>query len=115
MKRPICPVCLSRPCAVNYHKDAVPHFRSRCDACARKNRKIKPQKPRWDISGYKKKNVCDLCHFKAKYSAQMSVYHVDGDLNNTDIKNLKTLCRNCCVAVIRSDLPWRPGDLEPDH
>lgn len=51
----------------------------------------------------------------AKVSAQTLVYHIDGDLNNCDLRNLKTICLNCSVAIVRLDLPWRPGDLEPDH
>jgi hypothetical protein len=57
---------------------------------------------------------CDRCGFKARYSAQILVYHVDGDLNNVHIKNLKSICKNCVEEVSRSDLPWRPGDLAPD-
>lgn len=44
----------------------------------------------------------------------MVVYHIDGRLANTDLKNLRTICKNCEIAVARSDLPWRRGDLEPD-
>jgi len=43
------------------------------------------------------------------------VYYVDGDLRNNDLRNLKTICQNCAVEVTRLDLPWRPGDLEPDR
>jgi hypothetical protein len=57
---------------------------------------------------------CDFCGFKARYSAQILVYHVDGDLNNVALKNLKSICKNCVEVVSRSDLPWRQGDLEPD-
>jgi len=44
----------------------------------------------------------------------MLVYHLDGRLDNVAVKNLKTICKNCEVAVSRQDLPWRRGDLEPD-
>lgn len=70
---------------------------------------------RWQQAGYKKKPTCDLCGFSAKYSAQLLVYHQDGDLNNTAVRNLKTVCQNCAIALARSNLPWRPGDLEPDR
>jgi hypothetical protein len=43
------------------------------------------------------------------------VFHIDGDLNNVDLRNLKTVCLNCAVEVTRLDLTWRPGDVEPDH
>jgi hypothetical protein len=64
--------------------------------------------------GYKKKMVCDRCGFKARFSAQTSVYHVDGNLNNAVLKNLKTVCRNCEVEIQKTDVTWRRGDLEPD-
>jgi hypothetical protein len=42
------------------------------------------------------------------------VLHVDGNLNNADVRNLKTVCLNCVEEIKRSDLPWKKGDLEPD-
>jgi hypothetical protein len=58
--------------------------------------------------------VCDHCGFRARYSAQILVYHMDGRLTNTEPKNLRSICQNCAIEVARGDLPWRPGDLEPD-
>jgi hypothetical protein len=43
------------------------------------------------------------------------VYHVDGNLHNTELKNLKTVCLNCTIELQKVDLPWKPGDLEPDR
>ena len=59
--------------------------------------------------------TCDRCGFRAKHSAQLLVYHVDGNLKNNNVLNLKTVCLNCSVEIKRVDLPWRPGDLEPDR
>jgi hypothetical protein len=42
------------------------------------------------------------------------VYHVDGNLHNTGLRNLKTVCQNCVVEIAKTDLPWKAGDLEPD-
>ena len=114
MQRPICQSCHQRPCAVNYIKEDVAHYRSRCENCTRKGRGLKPREPRWKSAGYKKKPACDKCGFKARYSAQLLVYHVDGNLHNSEVKNLKTLCLNCTEEIKRSDLPWKKGDLEPD-
>ena len=114
MNRPICPACQQRVRAVNYYKEDVPHYRSRCEVCIKKNKKVKPPLPRWQASGYKKKPACDRCGFRARYSAQLLVYHVDGNLHNTDVRNLKTVCLNCVEEIKRSDLPWQRGDLEPD-
>jgi hypothetical protein len=112
--RPICQACHQRPCAVNYIREDITHYRSRCETCARKGRGLKPREPRWKSAGYKKKMSCDRCGFKAKYAGQIFVYHVDGNLNNAGLKNLKSVCRNCEVELSKSDLAWRQGDLEPD-
>jgi len=69
---------------------------------------------RWQLDGYKKKASCDRCGFRAKYSAQLIVVHIDGNLNNSNLSNLKTICQNCAIEVKKSDQTWRPGDLEPD-
>jgi hypothetical protein len=46
---------------------------------------------------------------------QLMVFHVDGNLNNSNLRNLKTVCQNCAIEIRKSDLTWKPGDLEPDH
>ena len=71
-------------------------------------------KARWQQAGYKKKAACDRCGFRARHHTQLMVYHVNGDLNDCDYRNLKTVCLNCSVELTRLDLPWRRGDLEPD-
>lgn len=114
MDRPICPACQQRFCAVNYYSATGVHYRSRCEQCIKRNRKVKVPVPRWQSKGYKKKFMCDRCGFRAKYSAQLLVYYIDGNLNNNNIRNLKTICQNCVVEIPRLDLPWKPGDLEPD-
>jgi hypothetical protein len=50
----------------------------------------------------------------ARYSSQLLVYHVDGNLNNNELLNLKTICLNCSEEVKRLERPWGAGDLEPD-
>lgn len=114
MNRPTCPACQQRPCAVNYCRDNVTHYRSRCENCIRKNKGLPKREPSWAATGYKKKMVCDRCGFRARYSAQMLVYHMDGRLSNTEIRNLKSVCRNCEIELAKSELPWRRGDLETD-
>ena len=113
--RPICPVCNQRECAINYLRADVVHYRSRCDNCIRRNKSLPRRKARWQLAGYKKAKCCDKCGFRARYSAQLLVYHVDGRLDNTDVKNLRTVCKNCEIELARSDSVWRPGDLEPDR
>jgi hypothetical protein len=115
MNRPKCPSCNQRLCAVNYIRDSVTHYRSRCEYCIKKGRRIKTPEPRWTQTGYKKKPTCDQCGFRAKYSAQLMVYHVDGNLNNSNLRNLKTVCQNCAIEIKKLDSVWIPGDLEPDR
>ena len=114
MNRPLCPVCNQRPRAVNCYRNDKPYYRSRCEHCIKKNKKLPTPKPRWQSAGYKKKAACDKCGFKARYSAQLLVYHVDGNLNNVAHKNLKSVCKNCEVELAKLDVTWRAGDLEPD-
>ena len=57
MKRPICAKCNKNFCAINYKKNNVYHFRSMCDECGRKNKKLKPRINNWEKSGYKKKST----------------------------------------------------------
>lgn len=110
----MCLACNQRPRAVAYHCNNRVQYRRLCEYCIRRGRQIKPPEPRWKTAGYKKKQMCDRCGFRAKYSGQLIVYHVDGNMNNTTLRNLKTVCQNCVVEIAKSDLPWRPGDLEPD-
>ena len=114
MNRPICPECKQRPRAIAYHKYNRIYYRSMCTWCLNKSRKKKSPAPLWKTAGYKKKPTCDRCGFKSKYAAQLLVYHVDGNMNNTGTRNLKTICLNRVVDIKRADLPWRPGDLQPD-
>ena len=112
--RPMCLACKQRPRAVAYHKSDTIQYRKLCENCIKRKKQIKPSDPRWKSQGYKKKMICDRCAFRAKYSAQLVVYHVDGNLNHNNLRNLKTVCQNCIVEIAKTDLPWKPGDLEPD-
>jgi hypothetical protein len=113
--RPTCPVCNQRPCAVNYVREDVTHYRSRCENCIRRNRALPRRRARWQTAGYQKSRTCDRCGFRARFTAQLLVYHADGRLDNVDLKNLRTICRNCEVEINRSDMAWSKGDLEPDR
>lgn len=112
--RPLCQSCSRNPAAINYIKDGVTHFRTRCGGCNRKNKGLSPQKPSWMNGGYKKKPHCEKCGFKAKYKEQLSVYYVDGNLKNNTLLNLRTVCANCQITVTKEGLGWSQGDLCPD-
>ena len=115
MLRPICNSCGKNHCAVNYIREGITHYRSGCDECGRKKKKLKPRKANWAKSGYKKKTTCDLCGFKSLFPSQMTVYHIDGNLENIALTNLRTVCLCCIEVVKRKEITWRRGDLEVDH
>ena len=114
LARPMCAECKQRPRLIAYHKYGRIYYRSKCLRCFRLSKKQKPPVPRWTQAGYKKKMVCDRCGFRSRWAAQLLVFHVDGNLNNNKVGNLKTICQNCVIDVAKSDLPWRLGDLESD-
>jgi hypothetical protein len=113
--RPMCLACNQRFRAVAYHTNNRIQYRKRCEHCIKRGRQIKALEPRWKTAGYQKKSLCDRCGFRANYAMQLMVYHVDGNLNNNNLRNLKTVCQNCVIEISKQDLPWRPGDLEPDR
>lgn len=114
MIRPLCSVCNKNFAAANYWRNGVRHYRSRCEGCIRKQRNLRPQTPRWQLDGYKKKPTCDLCGFRAKYTSQLTVHHIDGNLNHSSMINLRTVCLNCTEVVKRTQPTWRIGDLTVD-
>lgn len=115
MNRPICPVCTQRSVAINYRSAGKVRYRKLCDSCIRQGKKLKPIPPSWIKAGYRKKERCDMCGFKAKYPVkQLRVFYVDGNLKNNLHTNLKTVCLNCQVDVTNSKLAWKPSDLTPD-
>lgn len=109
--RGLCPACNDRAVAINYVAEGVTHFRSRCDTCIRKGKKIPAKKPAWYRAGYRKKPACDHCGFVAKLpDQQLHVYHVDGNLKNVDRVNLRTVCLNCQKVLYLERLPWRASE-----
>jgi hypothetical protein len=112
--RPLCPSCNSRPVAVNYKTEERVHYRSQCDACLRKGKKVKAKSPAWYQAGYRKKPHCEHCGFEAKLpEEQLRVFYVDGNLKNNDRVNLRTVCLNCQPVVYKSRLPWKSADQSP--
>jgi hypothetical protein len=109
--RKLCRTCGQRPVAINYRKNGVVYYRSKCDHCARG---LDDGVARWARAGYKLKSKCDKCAYASKYPEQFNVYHVDGNLDNCRPTNLKTVCANCQRLLHVLGLPWRQGDLTPD-
>lgn len=115
MQRPICKVCNQNHSAVNYIRKGKTYYRSMCDGCGRSQNKLKPRKPLWQKGGYKKKATCDLCGFKGVFVSQIAVFHIDGNLENYILSNLRSICLNCVEVVKRKPVKWERGDLEVDY
>ena len=113
--RPICKKCNKNYSAINYKKDGITHYRSVCDECGSKKAKNKNRVANWEKSGYKKKTVCDSCGFRSLYPSQMTIFHIDGNLKNISLSNLRTICLNCVEVVKRKELTWKRGDLTIDY
>lgn len=112
--RPICNYCNKNVCAINYIRIGITHYRSKCDECGRKRNNLKPRVANWTKSGYKKKATCDICGFRSLFPTQTTVYHIDGNLENIALTNLRTVCL-CCVEVVkRREVTWKRGDLQVD-
>ena len=114
--RKLCPVCQTSPVAINYKdQQGRTHYRSMCSGCTHKGRRPKPAPPMWYKQGYRKKERCEKCNFKAKYpKEQLRVFYLDGDLRNHSWANLRTICLNCQQEIYLSRLSWKPADLVPD-
>lgn len=113
--RPICKDCNKNFRAVNYIRDGVTHYRSICDECGKKKPKSKSKRALWEKAGYKKKPTCDICGFRSLYPSQLTVFHIDGDLRNTNFSNLRSICLNCVEVVKRKEVTWKRGDLQVDY
>jgi len=115
MNRPFCHLCSLNHAAVNCIVKGKTYYRKICESCIRKGKKIKPAPPTWYKSGYRKKHVCERCGFRAKYpQKQMAVFHLDGNLKNVTLPNLKSICLNCCVEIELSNTTWKPATITPD-
>lgn len=115
LTRPVCSHCNKNLCAVNYNRNGVTHYRSMCDECGRKKNKLKPRKANWTKGNYKKKATCDLCGFKSIFPSQITVFHIDGNLENINQSNLRSICLNCVEVVKKKDVNWKRGDLKVDY
>lgn len=111
----ICPICNLYPVAINYHRNGKTHYRKICESCKKAGKKIGNPAPKWFRMGYRKKQKCEMCQFQAKYYEQLVVCHVDGNLNNVDWSNLKTICLHCEIVTKKSTLPWKSSPLNPDY
>lgn len=115
LKRPICNACNKNYCAINYKRNDITHYRSICDGCGKIKTKKRPRVYNWEKAGYKKKPTCDLCGFRSTFLTQITVFHIDGNLENTMLSNLRSICLNCVEVVKKKEVTWKRGDLQVDY
>ena len=62
-----------------------------------------------------KKDICEACGFVPAHISQLDVDHIDGNKNNNDLSNLKTLCANChrLKTFTNKDGAYKFGHIEP--
>lgn len=110
--RPLC-ICKQRPAAINYKKGNKTYYRKKCEICL-KHGVYGYGIPKWKQKGYVKKSSCEKCGYKSKHEEQFNVFHIDGNLDNCQPKNLKTICANCQRILQKEGMMWKQGDLTPD-
>ena len=79
VQRPLCAVCGVYPT----DKSGAGKWHIKCQSCRKR-----PHTRH-------KKDACEVCGFVAEHRIQLDVDHRDGDRNNNDPSNLRTLCANC--------------------
>jgi hypothetical protein len=53
--------------------------------------------------------------FNSLFTSQITVFHVDGNLENTNHTNLRSVCLNCIEVIKRKEVNWKRGDLVVDQ
>jgi len=101
LERKLCD-CGKRHVAINYKKDGITHYRSKCSSCSRKLSTKKKYYPNYNL-----KNNCEKCGFVPIYKEQLCVFF--------DAKEniLKTVCLNC-NEELKHVQTWKQGDLVED-
>ena len=82
-------VCKTQGCHNETGKNGRGYYATYCGACKKARKQGIP------IYHIYKKQVCELCGFVPYIPQQLDVHHIDGDRQNNDSNNLKTLCANC--------------------
>lgn len=115
LQRPICRTCNKNHCAINYKRKGITYYRTLCISCGRTKPKKRVKLCNWEKAGYKKKTACDLCGFRSVFQSQITVFHIDGNLNNSSFNNLRSICLNCVEVVKRNEVTWKRGHLQVDY
>jgi len=103
--RPICGQCGERPCERGFNalKSGIRklYHRKLCTWC----REAASGRRRGVYRAHKKVK-CEECGFEPIHKCQLDVDHIDGNHNNNNIGNLKTLCANCHRLKTQINKDW---------
>lgn len=112
--RPLCQKCKVVYCAVNYKKNNKTYYRKLCEKCYRAKREKDYTAPQWRRQSLKKKNCCERCGFTSEVSAIFTMYFRDGNLRNTAVNNIHTVCANCQIWLTAKGKLWENAVLISD-
>jgi hypothetical protein len=91
----LCLICGRNPVAIaGKTSTGRLRFKRRCEECIKRSRAVRLNSFRDHILKHKK-SKCEECGFEAQHPCQLDVDHVDGNRENSDPSNLRTLCANC--------------------
>ena len=95
--RGVCVKCKDRPQTSKGTKEGITLYRAICWKChADNNGRPNGSKQRKRLKYTKfKKDTCEDCGFVPQHTCQLDVDHVDGNHDNNEPTNLRTLCANC--------------------
>lgn len=101
LERPICPQCNKNLRGRHIRPLGGYYYTKFCNPCQTENKHgrrnaLKKQYHKRGRSYLRyRKSTCEDCGFVPKHECQLDVDHVDGNRQNNDLSNLKTLCANC--------------------
>lgn len=83
-----------------------------CSECKRESRSVRLGRYREQKLAHKK-TACEHCGFVALHPCQLDVDHIDGNRDNNNPSNYRTLCANChrLKTYASKDHVW--SDAEP--
>lgn len=90
----LCKTCKIRPVRKAYKNKNTgkQYWKPECGRCYKKRYGVSAKRR---LKAGAKEGICDECGFVAKHPCQLDVDHIDGNRDNDDPSNYRTLCANC--------------------